>query len=141
MALYDTLEEGIRGVIDAYKEAKLDDDKISFNEVVAIVGKSIGSLVAIAESFSSLSGEEKKSAVVSAIGTLYDEVIAPIDIQKIPNFIEPIVDKGVKALLLAISDGIVDGIVALYNEGGWPSTPDDVPDTPDDTPDTPDDTE
>lgn len=140
MALYDTLEEGIRGVIDAYKEAKADDDKISFNEVVAIVGKSIGSLVAIAEGFSSLSGEEKKTAVVAAIGTLYDEVIAPIDIQRIPNFIEPIVDKGVKALLLAISDGIVDGIVALYNEGGWPS-PDDVPAIPDDTPDTPDDTE
>ena len=128
MALYDTLEEGIRGVIDAYKEAKADDDKISFNEVVAIVGKSIGSLVAIAESFSSISGEEKKAAVVGAVGTLYDEVIAPIDIQKIPNFIEPIVDKGIKALLLAISEGIVDGIVSLYNESGWPSTSDDASD-------------
>jgi hypothetical protein len=128
MALYDTMEEGIRGVIDAYKEAKADDDKISFNEVVAIVGKSIGSLVAIAESFSSISGEEKKAAVVGAVGTLYDEVIAPIDIQKIPNFIEPIVDKGIKALLLAISEGIVDGIVSLYNESGWPSTSDDASD-------------
>ena len=128
MALYDTMEEGIRGVIDAYKEVKADDDKISFNEVVAIVGKSIGSLVAIAESFSSISGEEKKAAVVGAVGTLYDEVIAPIDIQKIPNFIEPIVDKGIKALLLAISEGIVDGIVSLYNESGWPSTSDDASD-------------
>jgi hypothetical protein len=133
MALYDTLEEGIRGVIDSYKAAKADDDKVSFNEVVAIVGKSIGSLVSIAEGFSDLSSEDKKNAVVGAIGTLYDEVIAPIDIQRIPNVIEPIVDKGVKALLLALSDGIVDGIVALYNEGGWP-TPDDTPDTPDDTP-------
>tara|TARA_R110002020_G_scaffold16515_14_gene58303 strand:- start:1186 stop:1620 length:435 start_codon:yes stop_codon:yes gene_type:complete len=144
MALYDTLEEGIRVVIDSYKEAKADDDKISFNEVVAIVGKSIGSLVAIAEGFSALTGEAKKDAVVGAIGTLYDEVIAPIDIQKIPNFIEPIVDKGIKALLIALSDGIVDGIVALYNEGGWPTpdeTPDETPDTPDETPDTPDDTE
>ena len=134
MALYDTLEEGIKSVIDAYKEAKADDGKVSFNEVVTISGKAIGSLVVVAESFSELSAEEKKGAVVAAIGTLYDEVIAPIDIQKIPNFIEPIIDKGLKQLIVAMSDGIIDAVVALYNEGGWPDTPD-TPDVPDDTPD------
>jgi hypothetical protein len=124
MALYDTLEEGIKSVIDAYKEAKVDDDKVSFNEVVTISGKAIGALIVVAESFSELSAEEKKDAVVAAIGTFYDEVIAPIDIQKIPNFIEPIIDKGLKQLIVAMSDGIIDAIVALYNDGGWPNTPD-----------------
>jgi|TARA_R100000008_G_scaffold6036_1_gene3461 hypothetical protein len=132
MALYDTIEEGITSVIAAYKEAKADDNKVSFSEIVAIGSKAIGSFVVIAESFSGLSSEEKKNAVVSAVGQLYDEVLAPYDIEKIPNFIEPILDKGIKQLLLALSDGIIDAIVALYNENGWPdnNTPDD--NTPDD---------
>ncbi len=128
MALYDTLEEGINSVIAAYKEAKADDNKISFSEVISIGSKAISSLVVVAESFSSLSAEDKKNAVVAAVGQLYDEVLAPYDIEKIPNFIEPIVDKGIKQLLLALSDGIIDAIVALYNENGWPDN-----DTPDDS--------
>jgi hypothetical protein len=133
MAIYDTIEEGITSVIAAFKEAKADDDKVSFSEVVSIGSKAIGSFVVIAEAFSSLSSEEKKNAVVAAVGRLYDEVLAPYDIQKIPNFIEPIVDKGIKQLLLALSDGIIDAIVALYNENGWPTPDDETPD--DNTPD------
>ena len=60
---------------------------------------------------------------------------APIDISKVPNFIEPIVDKGIKSIILIIADGITDAIVAIFNEGGWPDTPD-TPDAPVE-PDTP----
>ena len=119
MALYDSVEEGVQGVIATYKDAK-SDGKVSFNEVVTLTGEAISALVVVAESFKDLTGADKKSVVLSAIGTFYDEVVAPIDIQKIPNFIEPILDKSIKQLLLAVSDGIIEAIVSLYNNNGWP---------------------
>ena len=124
--LYDKFSEAITNVITAYKEAHADG-KLSFTEIIALLGTAIGELVSIAEAFYDGSGEAKKAAVMAAINTFYDEVIEPIDIPAIPNFVEPIADKAVKQLLLVVADGVVDAIVAIFNKSGWP----DAPNTPD----------
>ena len=130
--LYEKFEEAVTEVIAAYKEANADG-KMSFTEIISLVGKVIGKLVSLAEVFHGGEGSAKKAAVMAAVSAFYDEVVAPIDISKIPNFIEPIVDKGIKSVILVIADGITDAIVAIFNEGGWPDTPD-VPETPDTPP-------
>jgi len=126
--LYEAFSEAIQKIVDAYKVAK-SDDKLSFTDIISLVGTAIGEMVSVAEVFHGGDGSAKKAAVLAAVGTFYDEVIAPMDIAKIPNFIEPIVDKGVKQLILVIADGTIDAIVAIFNKGGWP---DNTPDTPDD---------
>jgi len=128
--LYDKFSKAITNVITAYKEAHADG-KLSFTEIIALLGTAIGELVSIAEAFYDGSGDAKKAAVMAAIDTFYEEVIKPIDIPVIPNFIEPIADKAVKQLLLVVADGLVDAVVAIFNKAGWPDTPD-TPDTPDD---------
>jgi len=132
--LYEKFEEAVADVIAAYKAANADG-KMSFTEIITLVGKVLGKLVSLAEVFHGGDGSAKKAAVMAAVGAFYDEVIAPIDISKVPNFIEPIVDKGIKSIILIIADGITDAIVAIFNEGGWPDTPD-TPDAPVE-PDTP----
>ena len=126
--LYKAFSDAIQKIVDAYKEATTDD-KLSFTDIISLVGTAIGEMVSVAETFHDGDGSAKKAAVLAAVGTVYDEVIAPMDIAKVPNFIEPIVDKGVKQLILVIADGTIDAIVAIFNKGGWP---DNTPDTPDD---------
>ena len=127
--LYVKFSEAITNIIDSYKEAKLDGS-ISITDIISLLGTAVSEMVAVAEAFHDGDGSAKKAAVLAAIDMFYEEVIAPIDIDKIPNFIEPIVDKGLKQLLIVVADGVIDTVVAIFNKGGWPDTPD-TPDTPD----------
>ena len=126
--LYDKFSKAITTVIASYKEANADG-KLTFTDIVALLGTATSELVGIAEAFYDGSGEAKKAAVMAALNTFYDEVIEPIDIPAIPNFIEPITDKVIKQILLVVADGLVDAIVTIFNKGGWPNVPD-TPDTP-----------
>ena len=121
--LYEKFSAAITKVITSYKEANADG-KLSFTDIIALLGTATGELVSIAEAFYDGSGDAKKAAVMAAIDTFYEEVIEPIDIPAIPNFIEPIADKAVKQLLLVVADGLVDAVVAIFNKNGWPDTPD-----------------
>jgi len=124
--LYEKFNEAVAEVLASYKAANADG-KMTFTEIISLVGKVIGKLVSLAEVFHGGEGDAKKAAVMAAVNAFYDEVIAPIDIAKIPNFIEPIVDKGIKSVILVIADGITDAVVAIFNEGGWPDSPDTPP--------------
>tara|TARA_R100000005_G_C4932585_1_gene160843 strand:+ start:523 stop:894 length:372 start_codon:yes stop_codon:yes gene_type:complete len=120
MSLYEKAKQGVETVVSKYKEAN-EDGKLSFSEIVSLTSTVVGQVVAIAESAMEGTGAEKKQAVLDAVGQAYDEYIEPIDIARIPNFIEPAIDKGAKQLLLAVADGTIDAIVALFNENGWPN--------------------
>ena len=128
-ALYVKFSEAVTSITDSYKEAKADGS-ISVSDIIALLGTAVSEMVTVAEAFHDGDGSAKKAAVLAAIDMFYDEVVAPVDIDKIPNFIEPIVDKGLKQLLIVVADGTIDAVVAIFNKGGWPPTPD-APDTPD----------
>ena len=66
-----------------------------------------------------MTGAEKKAAVLAALETFFDEVIAPLDIKGIPNFIEPIVDSSLKKLSLTLAAAGIDALVAIFNRSGW----------------------
>ena len=119
MSLYEKAKQGVEAVVAKYKEAN-EDGKLSFSEIVSLTSTVVGQVVAIAESAMEGTGEEKKQAVLDAVAQAYDDYIEPIDIAKIPNFIEPAIDKGAKQLLLAVADGTIDAIVTLFNDNGWP---------------------
>jgi len=121
--LYVKFSEAITSIIDSYKEAK-SDGAISITDVISLLGTVVSEMVDVAEAFHDGNGSAKKAAVLSAIDMFYEEVIAPMDIDKIPNFIEPIVDKGLKQLIIVVADGVIDTVVSIFNKGGWPPTPD-----------------
>ncbi len=117
--LYDQAKKSVETVVAKYQEAN-EDGKLSFSEIVSLTSTVVGQIVSLAETGLPGTGEEKKKAVLDAVAQVYDEYIAPIDISKIPNFIEPVIDNGAKQLLLAVADGLIDALVALFNENGWP---------------------
>ncbi len=117
--LYDQAKKSVETVVAKYQEAN-EDGKLSFSEIVSLTSTGVGQIVSLAETGLPGTGEEKKKAVLDAVAQVYDEYIAPIDISKIPNFIEPVIDNGAKQLLLAVADGLIDALVALFNENGWP---------------------
>lgn len=117
--LYEQAKKSVETVVARYQEAN-EDGKLTFSEVVSLTSTVVGQIVSIAETGIPGTGEEKKKAVLDAVAQAYDDYIAPIDISKIPNFIEPVIDNGAKQLLLAVADGLIDAVVGMFNENGWP---------------------
>jgi hypothetical protein len=119
MGIYDELKDAVNQIVVHYKEAT-SDGKLSFGEIFMLGGKATASFVQLFEQFTeNATGEEKKAAVLAALDVFFDEVIAPIDIKGIPNFIEPVVDSSLKKLSVTLAGAGIDALVAIFNKSGW----------------------
>lgn len=116
MAIYDVLKAEVEKVIAEYKAAYADS-KLTLAEVWGLFQSVIQVLVKLASEVEA-SGDEKKEAVLAALDKFYDEVIAPIDIAVVPNFVEPITDKFLKGLFLQLASGSIDSVVAFLKVNG-----------------------
>ena len=73
----------------------------------------------LVESIDQRPGDTKKQVVLNAIDLFYATVVAPIDSQGIPNFLEGAMDAVMKAFILALASAWIDAIVNIFNKIGW----------------------
>ena len=107
-------------------KAATADGTVTASEVWSILTRGVASLIQLANTMGAYTGAEKKEAVIKAVQRLYDEVIAPLDIPGIPNFLEnTIVDPLIGRAVPIVLSGIIDGLVSIFNkEGNWiPTVP------------------
>jgi hypothetical protein len=118
MSLFSKLQVSIDQIIADYRKAN-EDGKLSFSEIFTLVGNAVATFVHLMETFGEGTGAEKKAAVLLAVDKFFDEVITPIDIKGIPNFLEPVFDSSLKNLVMALADGWVDTLVNIFDRLGW----------------------
>ena len=114
------LSQSVDAVLAAYK-ASVADGRLTFHEILTLVYNATATFVKLVESIDQRPGDTKKQVVLNAIDKFYATVVAPIDIQGIPNFLEGAVDAVIKALILALASAWIDAIVNIFNKIGWGS--------------------
>lgn len=118
MDLYNLILEHVEKLKKDYAAAA-GDGKFTFSEVWAIFNSAIYALVKVTEEvYGPGGGVEKKEVVLNALAKFYDEVIAPIDITAVPNFLEPLADNLFKKLFLELANGSIDVVVQLFKNKG-----------------------
>lgn len=115
MSLYEDTKSAIDAIILEYKKV-VADGKISISEVFTLVGRATATFVNLFRSLDLGTESERKDTVVLAIGRFYDEIVAPIDITGVPNFLEPIVDKALRELLLLLTRSWADAVLAVFTK-------------------------
>jgi len=115
MSLYEDSKLAIDTVIAEYKKV-VTDGKISVSEAFTLVGKATATFVNLFRSLNIGTEDERKNTVVLAVAKFYDEIIAPIDITGVPNFLEPIVDKTLRELLLLLTRSWADAVLAVFTK-------------------------
>ncbi len=129
--LYDDIQIAVDLIIKKYSKG-VEDGKLTFAETWTLFQNGIATLVQLAQKYQGYTGEQKKEAVLEALGRLYDEVIAPIDLKGIPNFLEGIVDGALRQLMMTFASPAIDSMVNVFNKTGWGSgdqTPTAVPES------------
>jgi len=114
--LYEKIKVEVEGIM-ASARIKLIDG-LDFSEIAQLVRETVEAFVRVVAAVRE-NPADIKATVLGLCGKFYDEVIAPLDIPQIPDWLERgVVDPTCKQVFLAMIEAFLDYvIVAVQSEG------------------------
>jgi hypothetical protein len=93
--------------------------RVALSEAWKVLQLVTASTVRVIETIASnLEGKEKKAIAIEYINNFYDKVFFVVDIPFVPNFVEPIIHKYVKQILMIMVGASIDATVTIFRETG-----------------------
>ncbi len=109
---FDVLIENVKTSLDNVK-------RFAVGEAWKILQVATASLIQTIEKFGSdLKGPEKKIIAMELLSNFYDKIFSAVDIPVVPNILEPIIHKTVKAFLMVLVSATIDALVTTFREAG-----------------------
>ena len=65
-----------------------------------------------------LAGKDKKELAMTFLSTFYDSVFLVVNIPFVPTFLQPIISKSVKSLLMILVSATIDALVITFRNSG-----------------------
>jgi hypothetical protein len=117
----------VKEIVALEIEKLISQAKISLNEVKVvalaqawkILQLAVASTIQIIENTSGdLAGKDKKIIAMDLLSKFYDSVFIIVDIPLVPNLVEPIIHKYVKAFLMILVSSTIDAMVTTFRNTG-----------------------
>lgn len=101
------------------KESLEEVQRIALAEAWKVLQLAAASIIQVIESIGNdLTSPEKKALAMSLLGDFYDKVFLVIDIPVVPNLIEPVLHKYIKAFLMILLSSTIDALVTTFRQTG-----------------------
>lgn len=101
------------------KESLEEVQRIALAEAWKVLQLATASIIQVIESIGNdLTSPEKKVLAMNLLGDFYDKVFISIDIPVVPNFIEPVLHKYIKAFLMILLSSTIDALVTTFRQTG-----------------------
>lgn len=128
--LYEQIRDRVSQAVEAVKK-KLSDAKADGNltpsELWSVAFRSLVEVLSLAIELLQVipaSGQDKKAAAIEAALAFYRDIIKPLDIPFLPNFIiEPLVDDGIENAIPSLVGGLIDGLHRVMQQSPLPPAP------------------
>jgi len=115
----ELLKNELEKLIKQAKESLTAVKRLAVNEAWKILQVTTATVIQLLEkSATDLSGPEKKQVAMNLISEFYDKVFLVIDIPGVPNLLEPILHKYVKAVLMLLVSASIDALVTTFRQAG-----------------------
>lgn len=115
----DLIKAEAEKLVARTKEGLKEVQRIALAEAWKLLQLAAASVIQIIEAIGNdLSSPEKKALAMALLGDFYDKVFVAIDIPVIPNMIEPILHKYIKAFLMILVSSTIDALVTTFRETG-----------------------
>lgn len=109
----------IEKLVAKTKESLNEVQRIALAEAWKILQLAVASVIQVIEAIGSdLSSPEKKELAMGLLNSFYDSVFVVVDIPVVPNFLEPIIHKYVKAFLMILVSSTIDALVTTFRNTG-----------------------
>jgi len=101
------------------KESVGNVKKVAMDEAWKILQIATASVVQVIEKTAiNLEGKDKKTLALEALNSFYDKVFVVIDIPFVPQLVEPIIHRYVKAILMIMVSASIDATVTIFRNTG-----------------------
>lgn len=119
MSNQDLIKQQVENLIVKTKESATSLKKLAIDEAWKILQLAVASVVQIIENFANdLAGPEKKKLAMDLLSGFYDKIFVVIDVPFVPNLLEPIIHRYVKALLMIMVGASIDATVTIFRNTG-----------------------
>lgn len=101
------------------KESLKEIQRIAVAEAWKILQLAVASVIQIIEAIGNdLSSPQKKELAMSLLDKFYDSVFTVVDIPLLPNFLQPMLHKFIKAFLMSLVSSTIDALVITFRNTG-----------------------
>ena len=115
----DQIRQEIEKLIAKTKESLAEVKRVAVAEAWKILQLAIAAVVQTIEtSGTDLSSPDKKALAMDLLSSFYDKVFLVVDVPVVPNFLEPIIHKYVKAFLMVLVSSSIDATVTIFRNTG-----------------------
>jgi hypothetical protein len=115
----DLIIAEVENLILNVKNSLQEVRRVAVSEAWKILQLATASVIQIIEKLGhDLSGPDKKVLAMSLLNKFYDNVFVVVDIPVVPNFLEPIIHKYVKAFLMILVGATIDALVTTFRNTG-----------------------
>lgn len=109
----------VENLIQQSKNSLTNVKRVAIVEAWKILQLTTASVIQIIENTTTnLSGKDKKQIAMEVISNFYDRVFLVVDVPLVPNILEPIIHKNVKAFLMMFVGVTIDALVTTFRETG-----------------------
>jgi hypothetical protein len=118
-ATKELIQIEVDSLTDKVKESLANVKRLAVNEAWKVLQLATASIIQIIEKIGKdLSSPEKKSVALDSLSGFYDTVIVAVDIPMVPNILEPLIHKYIKAFLMILVGSTIDALVTTFRETG-----------------------
>lgn len=117
--ILDTVKLELDKLVDQSKQSLDEVKRVAATQAWKILQLAVAITVQLLENIAvDLSGPDKKIIAMEAISKFYDKVFVIIDVPLIPNVLEPLMHKYIKAFLMALVGASIDAMVTTFRQVG-----------------------
>jgi hypothetical protein len=115
----DLIKTEVENLILNVKNSLATVKRLAVNEAWKILQLATASVIQIIEKLGhDISSPDKKALAMELLNKFYDSVFVVVDIPVVPNFLEPIIHKYVKAFLMILVSATIDALVTTFRNTG-----------------------
>lgn len=115
----DIINNKVDNLILETKLSLSEIQKFAISEAWKILQLAIATVIQIIESIGQdLTSPEKKELAMKLLDKFYDSIFIVIDIPFVPNMIEPMIHKYIKAFLMILVSSTIDALVTTFRNTG-----------------------
>lgn len=109
----------IQSLVDSAKAALKSASVVAMPEAWKVLQLAAAEVIqSIEDNNPNLKGADKKTLAMTMLSNFYDQVFTIISFPFVPKFLQPIIQKSVKSLLMILVSASIDSLVTIFKNSG-----------------------
>ena len=119
MKIPEILQNKFNTLVTNAKQSLGDAQSVALPQAWKILQLMVAEIIiAIESQFTSVAGKDKKTIAMDCVSQFYDTVFVTVTVPFIPLFLQPIIYKYVKALVMLLISSTIDALVTTFRNTG-----------------------